>query len=477
MKFYTRATSTSSYYNNVYYVGVCDSAGTPSSITVVDTFTISSTTYTEYTVDLTSTVGVGSGDSRVVFMMIGDGSTYGYALIDDVKIRVKSSCNDISNLAGSTTSTGVGLSWDGDAAHTSYTIEYDTAGFTPGTGSTMTVTVDTAHLTGLTPSVNYVFYVTGNCSSTSSGYPLSITVATPCAAVATPYTQNWDGTSAGSYTNPSLPTCWEYYSNGTYPYWYVRNYNQYTTPNALYGYMSSGTPNGSTYGDTAFAASPEIQGLDSATKQIEFWARKDWASDPGVVLLGVTDANATPSSLKIIDTINLNSTTYEKYTVYLDAAAGITTGDKRVAFVWLYTGAADWAWIDDLTISDIPPCPEPLSIGLTGATQTTASLTWSSSSSAFNIEVGPVGFTQGTGSVGTSTTNAYTATGLASNTYYDAYVMANCTATGDGTSNWVGPFTFKTECGDFIVPMTEGFENQSGSSSDPDLLFNSNCAA
>ena len=98
VKFYTRATSTSSYYNNVYYVGVCDSAGTSSSITVVDTFTISSTTYTEYTVDLTSTVGVGSGDSRVVFMMIGDGSTYGYALIDDIKIRVKSSCNDISNL-------------------------------------------------------------------------------------------------------------------------------------------------------------------------------------------------------------------------------------------------------------------------------------------------------------------------------------------------------------------------------------------
>ena len=98
VKFSTRSTSTSSFYTNVYYVGVADSAGTPSSITIVDTFTISSTTYSEYTVDLNAASGVGTGDSRVVFMMTGDGSTYGYALIDDIKIRVRI-CNDISNLS------------------------------------------------------------------------------------------------------------------------------------------------------------------------------------------------------------------------------------------------------------------------------------------------------------------------------------------------------------------------------------------
>ena len=85
VKFSTRSTSTSSFYTNVYYVGVADSAGTPSSITIVDTFTISSTTYSEYTVDLNAASGVGTGDSRVVFMMTGDGSTYGYALIDATK--------------------------------------------------------------------------------------------------------------------------------------------------------------------------------------------------------------------------------------------------------------------------------------------------------------------------------------------------------------------------------------------------------
>ena len=81
-----------------------------------------------------------------------------------------------------------------------------------------------------------------------------------------------------------------------------------------------------------------------------------------------------------------------------------------------------------------------------------------------------MGFTQGTGTSYSSTTTSYTATGLTQNTYYDAYVMANCTSTGDGTSNWVGPFTFKTECGDQAVPYSNGFEGfSSGNTTTPNL--------
>jgi hypothetical protein len=161
------------------------------------------------------------------------------------------------------------------------------------------------------------------------------------------------------------------------------------------------------------------------------------------------------------------STSYSEYTVYLD---GATTGDARVAFFLRHNSTFDYICIDDVSITDIPPCPEPISLSLTGATQTTGTISWSSSSSAFNIEVGPMGFTQGTGTSYTSTTTSYTATGLTQNTYYDAYVMSNCTSTGDGTSNWVGPFTFKTECGDQFAPYTTGFELQAGGSSgNPDL--------
>ena len=173
--------------------------------------------------------------------------------------------------------------------------------------------------------------------------------------------------------------------------------------------------------------------------------------------------------MTIVDTVYAPATTYNKYTVYLD---GATTGDARIAFMLRRTiGTYDYICIDDVSVTDIPPCPEPISLSLTGATQTTGTISWSSSSSAFNIEVGPMGFTQGTGASATSTTTSYTATGLTQNTYYDAYVMANCTSTGDGTSNWVGPFTFKTECGAFASPYSEdfGYSDGSGSTANPDL--------
>jgi parallel beta-helix repeat protein len=239
----------------------------------------------------------------------------------------------------------------------------------------------------------------------------------------------------------------------------------------VYGYKSSGTPNGTTYGDTAFFASPVIQGLDSATKQVEFYARTSSTSYLGMVLVGVTDANAT--TFNVIDTI-YSTTAYDKYTVYLDAAAGVGTGDARVAFAWIWDNtlspAYDYVYIDDVTIKDIPPCPEPIGLSLVSATQSSGTISWSSSSAAFNIEVGPMGFTQGTGTSYSSTTTSYTATGLTQNTYYDVYVMANCTSTGDGTSNWVGPFTFKTECGDQAVPYSTGFEGYaSGGSTNPNL--------
>ena len=110
--------------------------------------------------------------------------------------------------------------------------------------------------------------------------------------------------------------------------------------------------------------------------------------------------------------------------------------------------------MDDITVKDIPPCPEPIGLSLAGTTQTSATLSWASSSPAFQIQVGPMGFTQGTGNVYNSSNTSYTITGLNQNTYYDAYILSNCSSTGKGFSNWVGPFTFKTECGDQAVPYS-----------------------
>ena len=412
----------------------------------------------------------------------GTASFYNDIVVDDIKVQELptgfSNCAAPTGIAVGTVTGGaatlaVSLGCNSSATTT---VIYGLAGFNPSTsGTSVTVSNGAASLTSLASSSTYEVYAVTSCGTSSFSDTLGpVTFLTPCAQVTTPYTENFDNSTTGSAFSPSLPVCWDFYVNTTsasyYPYFYNRNYSLYANSgsNFLYGYRSSSTSTSSSYADTAMIITPEIQGLDSATKQLEFYARTTSVGRPGEVIIGLTDAAGTPSSLTIVDTVYATATAYNKYTIYLD---GATTGDARIAFMLRKEiGVFDYVCIDDVSVTDIPPCPEPIGLSLAAITQASATISWSSSSAAFNIEVGPMGFTQGTGTSYSSTTTSYTATGLTQNTYYDAYVMANCTSTGDGTSNWVGPFTFKTECGDQAVPYSNGFEGYaSGNTTTPNL--------
>jgi len=412
----------------------------------------------------------------------GAASFYNDIIVDDIKVQELptgfSNCAAPTGIAVGTVTGGAATATVSLGCNSSATttVIYGLAGFNPSTsGTSVTVSNGTASLTSLASSSTYEAYAVTSCGTSSYSDTLGpVTFLTPCAMVTTPYTENFDNSTTGSAFSPSLPVCWDFYVNTTsasyYPYFYNRNYSFYANSgsNFLYGYRSSSSSTSSSYADTTMIITPEIQGLDSATKQLEFYARTTSVGRPGEVIIGLTDAAGTPSSLTIVDTVYATATAYNKYTVYLD---GATTGDARIAFMLRREiGVYDYVCIDDVSVTDIPPCPEPIGLSLVATTQASATISWSSSSAAFNIEVGPMGFTQGTGTSYSSTTTSYTATGLTQNTYYDAYVMANCTSTGDGTSNWVGPFTFKTECGDQVAPYSNGFEGfSSGNTTTPNL--------
>ncbi|MDC3237807.1 choice-of-anchor J domain-containing protein [Schleiferiaceae bacterium] len=412
----------------------------------------------------------------------GAASFYNDIVVDDIKVQELpsgfSNCAAPTGIAVGTVSGGsatatVSLGCNSSATTT---VIYGLAGFNPSTsGTSVTVSSGTASLTSLASSSTYDAYAVTSCGTSTYSDTLGpITFLTPCAQVTTPYTENFDNSATGSAFNPSLPVCWDFYVNTTsssyYPYFYNRNYSFYANSgtNFLYGYRSSSTSTSTSYADTTLIITPEIQGLDSATKQLEFYARTTSVGRPGEVIIGLTDAAGTPGSLTIVDTVYATATAYNKYTIYLD---GATTGDARIAFMLRREiGVYDYICIDDVSVTDIPPCPEPIGLSLAGTTQTSATLSWASSSPAFQIQVGPMGFTQGTGNVYNSSNTSYTITGLNQNTYYDAYILSNCSSTGKGFSNWVGPFTFKTECGDQAVPYSTGFEGYTdGGTSNPDL--------
>jgi hypothetical protein len=114
-----------------------------------------------------------------------------------------------------------------------------------------------------------------------------------------------------------------------------------------------------------------------------------------------------------------------------------------------FVAVSDWGpnlYIDDLIVEAVPACPEPTQLSASNITSSSADVSWIGSGSSFVVEYGPTGFVQGTGMLDTVTTNTATLTGLASNTEYDAYVLNDCSSSGNGISIWSGPITFRTLC-------------------------------
>ena len=105
---------------------------------------------------------------------------------------------------------------------------------------------------------------------------------------------------------------------------------------------------------------------------------------------------------------------------------------------------------DDATLTHnfttLVACPAPTSMTANPIYINEATITWNSMATAFNVEYGETGFSQGTGTTETVYDNTITITNLNSETSYTVYVQADC-GTEDGTSQWVSvQFTTLPSC-------------------------------
>ncbi len=114
-------------------------------------------------------------------------------------------------------------------------------------------------------------------------------------------------------------------------------------------------------------------------------------------------------------------------------------------------------WTGPYTFTTTVACPAPTAQVVTGIATDEAYLGWTSLGSLWNIEYGPAGFVQGTGTVISSNTNPKRISGLTAATAYSWYVQQDC---GGGTlSTWTGPNTFTTLCNPIAtLPWTENFD-------------------
>ena len=160
--------------------------------------------------------------------------------------------------------------------------------------------------------------------------------------------------------------------------------------------------------------------------------------------------------------------TGEEITIPLTSYANTTIMIAFYGESTVSNGAND-LHIDNVRVIEAASCPKPTQLAVTGRTSNSVTLGWNEAGSAttWNIQYGPVGFTPD--SIGATTviasTNPFTVNNLASGTYYDFYVQADC---GNDQSPWAGPVTTNTLMSPTALPYTTNF----AAGSDQDWLLN-----
>ncbi len=370
-------------------------------------------------------------------MCLGTATT-AYAYVDDFVIDVAPTCLPPHGLtATNVTTNSVDLTWTDISNASAWVVEYGPAGFTLGTGTTEPVYSTTTTITGLTASTAYDFYVKSDCGGgDESDYGNVITVRTACDAITTlPFEDSFDTYGTGSTI---YPACWSKINTYSSDRPYINTTN-YSAPGAMYFYAgTSGTYN--------IAITPLFDAsIPVNTLQATFMYKGSGTNDR--LIIGVISNPTDASTFVPVDTV-YHTSAWTEYEIPFNNYTG--TG-QYIAFKNEYTTTYGYAYLDNLNIDVIPSCPKPQDLAVTAQTSSSITLSWTEVGSAtqWNIEYGPVGFTQGTGTTEIATSNPYTINSLTTDVY-DFYIQADCG--GGDVSPWRGPIT--AQPGAINMPVT-----------------------
>ncbi|AEV33891.1 PKD domain protein [Owenweeksia hongkongensis DSM 17368] len=458
IRFYSQTSDMASYL----VVGTMPSPGASTQFTALDTIMYSApNTYQEYIVTLDAASGYNGTDSYVAFMH-GMGTTADYIHIDDFNYEnipacVPTQAADITVEYSNYDS--VFVSWiPGEGVK--FNMEVGLAGFTPGAGAYNVTVGDTfAGIGGLSASTLYEIYIKDSCNSGWSPVVGPISFNTVCSPVVAPFVEG--------FQSGSIPTCWDV------------NTSTLST-NVLAFWKFSGSPvggaanNGKSAGEFAWVdgsnpyqvdtlkdvtlVTPFIDISSLNVPQLYFELFSNNTTEPGdnvKFYINLWDGAQWNDSVFMYSGDNA---TWQDFTMLFNSYN--ITGPIQLEFVVDKTTAPNSSQndflLDSVVVQEAAPCPRPDHFVVTGVTPGSATFDLNAVNGVdYTLEWGPRGFSQGSGTgnlVSGITTLPYTLSSLNPNTPYDAYISVNCGP--DGSSVWVGPVGFTTDCNGPLVGGT-----------------------
>ena len=433
-------------------------------VTTISVGTMSDNTnplsYTEFTTFTTSTVyqqidipfsAYNGTDKYLAVKFTSPGpNTYRYVFIDDVLISEIPTCVRPKNL----TATGISqttatVTWAEQGTASAWNIQAVPTG-TAITGNFSTTTTNPFTFQGLDPSTTYDFYVQAVCGGGGVSYWSNKGMfRTACLPVAIPLFENFDAST-------SIPSCWlvTKTTNATAS---IQTYGGYSSPNSFMMSVSSSN-------DKVMLISPPLAVPGGSLKEVKlnFFAKRTAAEQ--TVIVGTLSNPLDFNSFNPIKTI-LPATNWAEFEVWFNNYTGT---DNYIAFMLGDLSNTTQVNLDNISIGLLPYCLNPVDLFITDITETQARLNFTESREAtkWQIEVGPYGFTPGTGNQTQSYTYdlsgnnySYVMTGLSAMTFYDVFMRADC---GGGVlSQWSPRARFMSQPTLYSpLPFTENFDPQ-----------------
>jgi hypothetical protein len=366
---------------------------------------------------------------------------YNDILLDDFIVREMPSCTQPTALGSSNiTAASADLGWTAGGTETAWNIEYDTAGFVPGTGTVVAITSNPYTLTGLTAQTSYDYWVQADCGNGDvSPWSGPHTFATACGTFTAPFLDNFDA---------GIP-CWTQDQNDVFDWTLDANGTTSSstgpsddiTGGGNYLYIETSTPR--TTGDSAMIHSGDIDLSGLTNPQLRFFSHMYGAST-GELSVWITDASGSMTQVFIKTGDQGNQ--WNEELVSLAGYSGVV--HFTVLGVVSDNGAGTSYWgdiaFDNFEVREEPSCYDPTGVSTVSVSSDSATITWSADPSVttWNYVLGAAGFDPLTGTPVSVTSTTLVLSGLTPASNYDFYVQSDCGT--NGVSNWVGPLSFST---------------------------------
>ncbi len=467
MEFWIRSRSSGSSYDVKVAVGTVAGHNMINTFVPLDTISIgNNTTYQKFTVLFDTANGYNGTHDYIAIYDISDGNdSYN---IDDITISDMPTCLPSTNaVVGNITNNTATITWT-PGQGLSQEVIYGPVGFTQATATVYKATGSSYTMTQLWADTCFEAYIRDSCASGYSPWAGPYTFCTLCDFVSVPLLEGFETTPGGTNVNPSEPDCWTFARTGNgNGYGFTHDSPGDARTDSTYFYMYTNANPASN--DLMGLVSPGINGLTSGTKQIELWARSRhaYAIHDINLIVGTVVSPLDMSTFMPIDTFKVgNNTTYQYFTTEITTANGYNGTHSYIAVLDNST-TGSYAFIDDITISEIPSCTVSTNLAINSIGYSTATVSWDAGQGTkYQIEHGPTGFTLGGGfQVKGLTTTNYALSGLSGSSCYDVYVRDSCS---NGLSPWFGPVSFCTSCAPVATPLVEDFETTTaGTSSNP----------